>query len=796
MEPLFRDQEAAREPGATPSSTLRVVALGLLGYAYVLGVVVGLLAVAAVAVLLLPSVAAIIWVTVPLAVFAVAVLMSVWVRSPSPEGRRLERVEAPELFELIHVLRKELRAPRIHEVRLDGGAFNAGVGQYPRLGIFGPYRNVLVVGLPLLLGLPAEELRAVLAHELGHVSRRHGRTSAWIYRLRVTWERVGLQLEALGTPGSFLLRPFARWYVPRFERASLALARAHEHEADEAAVLAAGADTAASTLARFEVGNARLTERFWPELWKRADREPSPPPLLGPMGRALRDAGEDLDADLWLVEALDADPASETTHPSLRARLAALGLDPERVRPRPARVTTSAADVLLGKERLAELTAELDARWQEDAGELWREQYDEARAGEAKLAELEARGAWQALPADDLREYAGLVSRLRGLASARDAWERVLDLEPEDGEAFLALGELAAEQADPGAPELLERAAELEPFYAPHALTTLARLLAREGRRSDAAACRRRAAEAMSLVEQAHVERSRLTPGDEVAEHGLPAETVERIAAIFDRKDVARAYLARKAPETLTDHYPVYVVGYVRRGGALRYERRGAKGKLETELFEALQEVMPGQFWLVDLTEDSSRLHKRLRKLPDACIARRGSSARPLARAAPVLVGLLVIGGIVTRFADDEPAGPPVTTVSLAGAVANATHRWAAGAEDTCSVLRTHAGLRLEDVLVQRGELDFAERWEVLRPFEQELAAGLRALPNANHFEDVVGLLERDLRKLDRIADDYATGRTKAAEARLERYERDETTEQAFAAVGVHACAPTAPLAR
>jgi hypothetical protein len=681
-------------------------------------------------------------------------------------------------------------------VRLDGGAFNAGVGQYPRLGIFGPYRNVLVVGLPLLLGLPAEELRAVLAHELGHVSRRHGRTSAWIYRLRVTWERVGLQLEALGTPGSFLLRPFARWYVPRFERASLALARAHEHEADEAAVLAAGADTAASTLARFEVGNARLTERFWPELWKRADREPSPPPLLGPMGRALRDAGEDLDADLWLVEALDADPAAETTHPSLRTRLAALGLDPERVRPRPARVTTSAADVLLGEERLAALTAELDARWQEDAGELWREQYEEARAGEARLADLEARGAWQALPAEDLREYAGLVSRLHGLASARDVWERVLELEPENGEALLALGELAAERGDPGAQELLERAAELEPLYAPHALTTLARLLARQGRRSEAAASRRRAAEAMVLVEQAHIERSRLTPADDVTEHGLPAETVERIAAIFDRKDVARAYLARKAPETLTDHYPVYVVGYVRRGGALRYERRGAKGKLETELFDALQEVMPGQFWLVDLTEDPSRLHKRLRKLPDACIARRGSSARPLARAAPVLVGLLLIGGIVTRFADDEPAGPPVATVSLAEAVANATHRWAAGAEDACSVLRTHAGLRLEDVLVRRGELDFAEQWEVLRPFEHELAAGLRALPHASHFEDVARLFERDLERLDRIAADYAAGRRKAAEARLERYERDETTEQAFAAFGVHACAPTAPVAR
>jgi Zn-dependent protease with chaperone function len=796
MNPQLSDHELGRGPSTEPGSPLRVIALGLLGYAYVLCVVAGLLAAAAGAVLLLPSVAAVIWVTVPLAVLAVSVFVALWVRSPAPEGRRLERAEAPALFDAIGELRKELRAPRIHEVRIDGGAFNAGVGQYPRLGIFGPYRNVLVVGLPLMLGVPDAELRAVLAHELGHVSRRHGRTSAWVYRLRVTWDRVALQLEELGAWASFLFRPFVRWYLPRFERASFALARAHEFEADEAAALVAGVETTASMLVRFEAASSLLDERFWPELWKRADREPAPPALLDLMGRSLREAADDPDAGRWIAEALDADPVGETTHPTLRARLAALGVEPERARPRPAQVTTSAAEVLLGREFLLELAEELDARWQEDAGPFWREQHDEARRGETRLADLEAGGAWQALPPEELREYAGLVSRLHGLAAARDVWERLLELEPENGEAFLALGELAAERADPAAHDLLERAAELEPLYAPHALSTRARLLAGEGARAEAAACRRRAAEAQALVEQAHVERSRLTPADDVTDHGLPPETVERIAAVFDRKEIARAYLARKAPETLTDHYPVYVVGYVRRGGALRYERRGAKGRLETELFEALQDVMPGPYWLVDLTEGSSRLHKRLRGLEGARIARRGSSARPLARAAPVLVGLLLVGGILTRFADDGPVDPRVETVRLAEAAANALHRWGTRAEDVCSVLRTHAGLRLEDVVAERGELDFAGEWAVLRPFEEELVASLRTLPHLDHGEYAVGLLERDLQKLDRIADDYAAGRRKAVEARLERYEQDRSTEQAFAQMGVHACAPTPPLAR
>jgi Zn-dependent protease with chaperone function len=780
---------AVPERRAGARLTLRVLALALLGYAYVLGVFAGLLIVAVAALILAPSVAALVWVTIPLVALAAVVLRALLVRLPPPDGIRLTRREAPDLFALLHELRRELRAPRLHGVWVDGG-FNASVAQTPRLGIVGPYRNTLVVGLPLLQGLLPEELRAVLAHELGHVSRRHGRTSAWVYRLRETWESVLVHLESAGHWGVVLFRPFLRWYVPRFERASLALAHAHEFEADRASLLCVGVETTSSALVRSAVGGAFLAERFWPELWEQAEHDPSPARPHALVGRPLRHAGEHEDADRWLAEALAAEAEVETTHPPLRARLLALGLEPERVRPRPAAVSVSAATAILGADLVASLVEALDKRWGEEVASAWQAQHEEAREARSRLAELEAQGSWRDLPPDELQTYARLVSRVRSLEDARAVWERVLELEPDSGEALLALGELAAERGDPEAGTLLERAAEVEPILAPTALVTLAAALAKQGRDSEAAASGRRAAAAQQELEQAHAERSHLTPADRLAPHGLPDGAVARITAVLDREDIARAYLARKATEALDDHYPVFVVGYVRRGRAWRYERRRASEELREELFESLGEEVPGPFWLIDVTEDAGFLHKRLRGVEGACIVRSSYSARPLARAAPVFVGLLILGGIAARLAGDEaPADPfatPFATVQD-GTRSDARGLWTARADELCSVQRTHAALQIEELQADRGALAFPAAWKLLRPFEVELARDLAALPDPPlGARAMLRALRKDIAALDKAAQ---TRRNVDAAAQLERLWGDDLARHPVAAFGAPTCA-------
>jgi len=210
-------RESRRTPARTAAGyRARVAALALAGYAYVWLIL--LICLAALVLLVWVAVAthsaniAVGKIGLLLLVFVYAIARALWVRFVPPVGVPLVADNAPAIFALVDELCRELGTPRFHDILLTDD-FNAAVSQQPRLGPFGWYRNYLMLGLPLMQALSPEEFRAVLAHELGHLSREHGRFGAWIYRVRVAWmrlvqqapdraplglQRVRLVLEALG----------------------------------------------------------------------------------------------------------------------------------------------------------------------------------------------------------------------------------------------------------------------------------------------------------------------------------------------------------------------------------------------------------------------------------------------------------------------------------------------------------------------------------------------------------------------------------------------------------------------
>jgi Zn-dependent protease with chaperone function len=214
-----------------------VAAFAALGYAWVLGCLV---LATAIVLWVVPQLLhgrfrlAMVWLLLGAVGLLWVSLRALWVRLEPPGGVEITALEAPELFEALERIRRKIKGPPIHTVRLDS-EFNASIQQVPRFGLLGGAVNHLTIGLPLLMALDRPRFLAVLAHEYGHLRGDHGRFAAWIYRTRLSWMRLNHSLSDDEGPAAAATQAFMRWYFPRFSAKTFALARQDEYEADRIA---------------------------------------------------------------------------------------------------------------------------------------------------------------------------------------------------------------------------------------------------------------------------------------------------------------------------------------------------------------------------------------------------------------------------------------------------------------------------------------------------------------------------------------------------------------------------------
>ena len=328
--------------GSNPAALKRrVIALALAGYSLLLAMLVVVVLVAAGFVVvacyadlegrIVCGVAA----ALVLLAGGAAVLRALLVSIKPPEGVPVLREDAPRLYAELDRLRHQLHSTQFHHLLLVP-EHNAAAVQVPRLGVLGWSRNYLLLGLPLLEGHPLPELRAILAHELAHLSRRHGRFSHWIYRLRRSWERIFEEMSRPEVRQQSSLRPLLEKCVgafwPRFNAHAFVFSRANEYEADALAARLAGRDALEHSLVRLALQSRVLGEKFWPETWKQANQQSTPP--LGTFTR-LREVlrQEPPEREAWLAEAFRVPTTNADTHPCLSDRLR--GVRGERPVPAP-----------------------------------------------------------------------------------------------------------------------------------------------------------------------------------------------------------------------------------------------------------------------------------------------------------------------------------------------------------------------------------------------------------------------------------------------------------------------------
>lgn len=356
-----------------------------------------------------------------------ATLRALWVSFDKPEGVRLEREDAPRLFDALDRIRDRINGPPVHHVYLDGD-FNASIRQLPRFGLLGGAVNYLSVGLPLLMALDRRRLLSVLAHEYGHLRGNHGRLSAWIYRTRLSWLKLDESLQRNEGLMATVSQAFFRWYFPRFAAKTFALARHDEYEADRISAKLLGTEVAAAALTEIAVKGAWYAESFWQAHWARAAGEAEPAGPFSALRVQLRAAPEPVFAREALRGAMRRVSDVDDTHPVLRDRLEAF----EEKAVLPAWSAKPALDMLA--DQGSKWVEHFDRQWCRDHASDWKQHHEYLGRVRERVDALAASAGRN--NADEMVEWADLERRLDVNADVRSRYERALEITPEHAGAL------------------------------------------------------------------------------------------------------------------------------------------------------------------------------------------------------------------------------------------------------------------------------------------------------------------------------------------------------------------------
>ena len=557
----------------------------------------------------------------------IAMIRSLFVRLPPPVGLTIERDQFPYLYDLIDSLRKPMRLRRKPIRLILDWEYNAFASTRPLFGLFGPSQYYVGVGLPLIASLNGEHLKAILAHELAHLSRKHTRFTGKVIRVAIVWEILVARLNRRSIL-SLPYRAVANWYFQYLNAARIAMRKSQEFEADRLALRAVEKEAMARALLRGALRARLVVEDYWDFLWGKSVtvEEPSAKAISRLFDRLGQTISPEVAAHeiRWRLGDV-AMPWDE--HPSLRDRLSALGIEvPEDESQLPnfvarwnlTRPESSYQKVFSGQT--IEINQELDAFWKQQNLIPWKLAHGAAIPAAALMRYLDKE--WKekgSLGPGNAWKYAALSISFFGLKRALPVIEYVLEQKPSHPHANFCYGSHLVEQLDPKAIDYLKKAIELDPLnYRRDGLALLSDLQRRIGSAAESEMAWAGAEAANDKLELAIKEREKpVRRSDVFLPHEMEEVDLKELCDAFaEVPGIKRVSLVRKKMEHMPNS-PYYVFILKPTMGGRLWLRAIQRNCLEPFGFARTQKVFPSTWWNLPL-----RL--KIRKVDGAVIYRKG----------------------------------------------------------------------------------------------------------------------------------------------------------------------------
>lgn len=552
----------------------RIIKMLILGYSYFFLITLVLLAVLYFLIryivpyfasFILPVVLIILVCTLVVFGFSVAaILKSIFIRFEKPEGIQIREKDAPLLFELINKYSKELKSSKVHKVYLNND-MNAMVYQRPRMGIFGVFSNYIVIGMPIFLLLSKSQFESVLAHEIGHLSKSHGKLSGLIYRIREPWIKL---IDAYEMHELFLYEKFYNWYFPRLNAMTFVISRVFEYEADIKAIELTSPEGLLDSLALIDMLDEYMKESFWEDYYRNSIKHEKPISVFGEMEKFYKKTMPRERYSQLFQQVLNIKTDYYDTHPSYSDRAKGLSFTPKL----PDIPEVSAACVMFG-DSINNYIEHLEEMWMDEVKVTWEFEREERLEMIKKLAEINEALKTRPLTEVEASDRAFWCEKIYGIKKAYPMYKDVLNKNSFNPVANFFIGRKLILSGDPRGVELINNAVQRDLDAVIPGTELICNYLFREGKTEEADKYFKDQGYRVNLYYKLEYYRNSISYYDTLITPDLPVDMIERLKRKLQEIPILQeAYLLRKEVRDADIKEPIHIL-------FIRVKKRGFVNK-------------------------------------------------------------------------------------------------------------------------------------------------------------------------------------------------------------------------